>query len=95
MLHDTTNTIGTDDDGTAHAMEEYLGVLELPRARSCTNTGPLRNPGYTAYGGCVAHGGLRVTAGEFYDFNHCPHLVEVVEPHTLLTCADSLVRMLL
>ena len=64
------------------AMEEYLGVLELPRARSCSNTGPLRIPGYTTYGGCIAQGGLRVTAGEFYDFNLHPHLVEVVDPHT-------------
>ena len=69
-------------------MEEYLGVLELPRSRSCSNTGPLRNPGYTAFGGCIAHGGLRVTAGEFYDSNRAPYHTA----HTLstLTHADSL-----
>ena len=32
----------------------------------------LRNPGYTAYGGCIAYGGPRATAGEFYDFNRVP-----------------------
>ena len=56
----------------------------------------LRNPGYTACGGCIAYGGLRVTAGEFCGFNQHPHLVEVVEPLTsTLTHANSLVRMFL
>ena len=79
-------------------MEEYpRGILEMPQARSCSNAGPPAESWlYTAFGGCIAHGGLRATAGEFCGFSQHPHLVEVVEPLTsTLTYADSLVRMFL
>ena len=49
----------------------------------------LRNPGYTAFGGCIAHGGLRATAGEFYNFNRASfHTLHTLPPS--LTHTDSL-----
>ena len=76
--------------------ENTSGYSSCPEREVVRIPDLLRNPGYTAYGGCIAYGGLRATAGEFCDFNHHPHLVEVVEPLTsTLTYADSLVRMFL
>ena len=62
-------------------MEEYpRGILEMPRARSCSNAGPPAESWllYTAFGGCIAHGGLRATAGESHDFN--PQLLNHTHP---------------
>ena len=76
--------------------ENTSGYSSCPEREVVRILDLLRNPGYTACGGCIAYGGLRATAGEFCDFNHHPHLVEVVEPLTsTLTYADSLVRMFL